>query len=518
MNRNASALLLTLLLMLGATDVAWGQQDSAPAVMSGISNEGKNQTNPYAAAGDRSYIIGTQDGNFPDLGGHVPGEMGGVWIHPIKLVDGFWARVREEGGNQEVQLQSATEFINYPYGNRFRYGAVMNEVEIERFQFSPDGYPGTVVQYVFKNKAGRRRSLNLELAVKTDLLPVWFSDHLGIGDAPDTVVWDRNRNRFQARDTRHHWFALWGSVPSDRAQPVERPEPIPTKGMGAMAASRHPVTLEPHDSATLTFVVAGSATSKTEAESAYAYLARHHSSLLVRKKDHYAAIVRRGRITIPDRRLQEVYDWVKINAEWMVREVPGIGRGLGGGLMEYPWWFGTEGYSLLALAASGDYTVPKQTLRLLRSQSAKANGNGRILHEVTTNGGVSNRGNTQETALFIMAVGKLVQWSGDLSFAREMYPAMTSGLHWLLSDVDRNRNLFPEGYGIMEVLGLNAEVIDVAVYTHEALLATSYVAGLLGHREAAAGYRRQAGQLATRINERFWIEDRTSYGDFYGSR
>ena len=72
---------------------------------------------------------------------------------------------------------------------------------------------------------------------------------------------------------------------------------------------------------------------------------------------------------------------------------------------EYPWWFGTEGYSLLALAVSGDYTVPRQTLRLLRSQSAKANGNGRILHEVTTNGGVSNPGNTQETALFIMVVG-----------------------------------------------------------------------------------------------------------------
>ncbi len=161
MNRNAPAILLPFVLILGATDLAWSQQDSAPAVMDGISNQGKNQADPYAAAGDRSYIIGTQDGKFPDLGGHVSGEMGGVWIHPIKLVDGFWARVSEEGTNQEVQLQSATEFINYPYGNRFRYGEVVNDVEIERFQFSPDGYPGAVVQYVFKNKADRRRNLNL---------------------------------------------------------------------------------------------------------------------------------------------------------------------------------------------------------------------------------------------------------------------------------------------------------------------------------------------------------------------
>ncbi len=518
MTRNAPALLLPFVLILGATDLAWSQQDSVSAVTNGISNQGTNQADPYAAAGDRSYLIGTQDGDFPDLGGHVPGEMGGLWIHPIKLIDGFWARVSEEGSNQEVPLQSAKEFINYPYGNRFRYGEVGKDVEIERFQFSPDGYPATVVQYVFRNKAESRRNLNLELTVKTDLLPVWFSDQLGIKDAPDTVTWDRSKNRFMARDVKHPWFVLWGAVPSGGAQLVEHAGPVSSKGTGATGVSRHRVVLEPHDSATLTFVIAGSATSKAEAESAYEYVGRHHSTLLARKKDHYAALLRRARITIPDRRLQEVYDWVKVNAEWMVRDVPGIGRGLGGGLMEYPWWFGTEGYSLLALAVSGDYTVPRQTLRLLRSQSAKANGNGRILHEVTTNGGVSNPGNTQETALFIMVVGKLVQWSGDLSFARQMYPAMTSGLQWLLHDVDRNRNLFPEGYGIMEMLGLNAEVIDVAVYTQQALLATSRVAALLGKPEAAERYRRTAGQLATRIEQRFWIEEEGSYGDFYGTR
>src|SRR5215213_10294661 len=58
----------------------------ADTAMAGISNQGKNPTDPYVAAGDRAYLIGTQDGNFPDLGGHVPGEMGGLWVHPIKLI------------------------------------------------------------------------------------------------------------------------------------------------------------------------------------------------------------------------------------------------------------------------------------------------------------------------------------------------------------------------------------------------------------------------------------------------
>src|SRR4026208_1797654 len=63
----------------------------ADTVMAGISNHGKNATDPYVAAGDRAYLIGTQDGSFPDMGGHVPGEMGGLWVHPFKLIDGFQA-------------------------------------------------------------------------------------------------------------------------------------------------------------------------------------------------------------------------------------------------------------------------------------------------------------------------------------------------------------------------------------------------------------------------------------------
>ena len=167
---------------------------------------------------------------------------------------------------------------------------------------------------------------------------------------------------------------------------------------------------------------------------------------------------------------------------------------------------------------AGNPELAKQTLRLLKHLSAKANGNGRIVHEVTTNGGLSNPGNTQETAQFILTAGKVIQWTGDREFAREMYPAMKQGLHWLLTDMDKNRNLFPEGYGITEILGLNAELIDVSVYTQQALLATAGVARLLGEPKTARRYERQAAELARRIEERFWVPEERSYGDFYGSR
>ena len=48
------------------------------------------QAKRYVAAGDRSYVIGAADGSFAPMGWHIRGEMGGVWVHPIKLLDGYW--------------------------------------------------------------------------------------------------------------------------------------------------------------------------------------------------------------------------------------------------------------------------------------------------------------------------------------------------------------------------------------------------------------------------------------------
>ena len=207
--------LLSLCLALTNPPLLRSQDDYATAIQAGISNQGRNQTEPYVTAGDRAYLIGTQDGNFPDMGGHVPGEMGGLWVHPIKLIDGFWATVTDSATGQRAALSKSTEFINYPYGNRFRYGPVLDSLEVERFQFSPDGQPGVIVQYTFANGADRPRQLTFQLSVKTDLRPVWFSDQLGITDAPDTIAWEAIKHLFVAKDIQHPWFAVWGAIPSD---------------------------------------------------------------------------------------------------------------------------------------------------------------------------------------------------------------------------------------------------------------------------------------------------------------
>src|ERR1700692_1058408 len=47
--------------------------DYAANILAGISNQGRTKQHPYVTAGDRTYLIGTQDGNFPDMGTQTPG-------------------------------------------------------------------------------------------------------------------------------------------------------------------------------------------------------------------------------------------------------------------------------------------------------------------------------------------------------------------------------------------------------------------------------------------------------------
>src|SRR5690348_1384958 len=119
---------------------------------------------PFMVAGSRAYLIGAQDGGFPPMGWHTPGEMGGIWAHPIKLLDGFWLQIDGEW------LGSAGSFISEPFACTQVYDPI-EDLRVTRYQFVPDDEPAVVVRYVFSSSASRR--LALRVIFLSDLLPVW---------------------------------------------------------------------------------------------------------------------------------------------------------------------------------------------------------------------------------------------------------------------------------------------------------------------------------------------------------
>src|SRR6185503_1296444 len=115
----------------------------------------------------------------------------------------------------------------------------------------------------------------------------------------------------------------------------------------------------------------------------YEAILKNHEQLLQEKKEHYATIINQARVEIPDKQLEEAYTWAKLNTEWLVSELPGIGRFLGAGAVEYPWLFGCDNsYAVQGAVASGDLELAKSSLRTIEKISEKVNGNGRIIHEM----------------------------------------------------------------------------------------------------------------------------------------
>lgn len=155
---------------------------------------------PYVAASDRTYIIVTQDGLFPDMGGHVHGEMAGLWQHPIKLMDGYWGKITDLNNSKEIWLMKAADFINYPYKNKHVYNKILKYFSVERFQFSPDGEMGRVVRYTLKNNTNENRKIKFTFAGESDLSPVWLSKEMNVQNDEDVLTWKKEKKEIQAND------------------------------------------------------------------------------------------------------------------------------------------------------------------------------------------------------------------------------------------------------------------------------------------------------------------------------
>jgi hypothetical protein len=483
-----------------------------------ISNEGKTKDKPYLTAGDKAYIIGTQDGLFPDMGGHVRGEMGGIWTHPVKLADGFWTKISDGSMTDGIWLMEADEYITYPHGTEFLYNK-LNDLQIKRFQFAPDREKGIIVNYTIRNTSAEIRDITLDFIMKTDISPVWFSKENGIPDYPDQIVWDSSNQLFSARDSLHDWYMVWGTDRPVLSYEKDCKGPVETSGQGKSGLIRTSVKIPSGKEKTVSFALSGSLVSVEDAISINRRLLKEQEKRMSEKRASIGDLLELSKITLPDKHLETTYNWVRINTRWLEMDLDGFGRFLGAGAIEYPWLFGCDNsYALQGVLATGDFELAKSTLMMLKNVSEKVNGNGRIIHEMSTNGYVYNKGNTQETAHFITAAWKAFLWTGDIEFLQGLYPYIKKGIHWLTVDMDINKNLFPEGYGIMEVRGLNAELIDVSVYTQQALEAASYMADLFRETDLSNEYATKAAILKDKINTEFWNEEEDIYCDFFGTK
>ncbi|NVJ45487.1 MAG: glycogen debranching protein [Cytophagia bacterium] len=484
----------------------------------GIAGKAEYLASPYLTPGDKTYMVGHQNGSFPDLGWHVTGEMGGIWNHPIKLMDGFIGSVTSTGAT--YCLNNADQFINYPFFNEHKFQVKSLNLNVSRKQFVPDGEEAVYVEYLLTNTGEEDLSFEFSFNGMVDIQPVWLGERTNMVDGEDTASFNKQTGRVEAKDSDNEWHVVYGSTsfPSkfqinDESCDFER------SGKGVNASLTFPLKLKEGEQIVLPFIISGSSKSLEEANATFDQVKDNVVSLVEWKAKRYREINQTASLNTPDDKLNQAFLWTKYNTDWLINEVEGLGRGITAGNPDYPWFFGADSeYALQGAIAVGMKDMVYSTIHLIDSVSNTVNnGSGKIMHEMSTNGAVFNPGNLNETPQFATLIWEVFKWTGDMDFLRKYYPTVVAGLDWLLEENDEDGNLLADGYGMMEIHGLESEMIDVASYTYKAFMDAAEMAEVLGQPAEAKDYRMKATQLAQIINKDFWVGEFNSYADFIGT-
>jgi hypothetical protein len=520
----------------------------------------------YAAAGDRAYELGTEDGRYPAMGFHTRGEMGGIWTPPIKLLDGIWFGINGQWIGPATRFKSGFGYVQMAL-------PMTGGVHITRTDFVPDGR--RAVEFGLTLGAGSRTAhLNLNVDAHSELMsayPWGFT-------TPDQTTFNlRDRASFNGRQlvftetgtppvanaTRHSWAAVVGATGLTPASgrtgtafrgPQDPPVICPigsqpdkfrcddtAYGKGAGGELIYSVRVPAHRTRTVWFTVAGADQGLTAAQRQFQAASANPAGELKAKVAARTAINARTRVSLPaDPALAASVTWSKQDLADLTQQANNLKirdteqgtvyppplatvrriRFEGAGFPDYPWMFATDQeYTVFALLAAGQFTTAEDGLWSLAKVSILANHNsGKVVHETVTDGSVyfglnDEPGDIDETAKFPDAVAMVWRWTGDNHFRDQLYGFVKKNMHYLIGLAKGDDDLWPDGAGNVESSVLGPDAVDVAVYTIRGLLDLADMAASKGDTATQRWALRHAVAMEKQFSGAWWLPNIPQFAD-----
>lgn len=484
-------------LIVAATLLASGQSSSKPAPTAiprfarpenPIALAGPARPMRYMeASGRRAAFLGREDGSFE------------AWVYPLKVLHGF-----------ELSFGTPAYADPIPGANLASSVDVRPEAAVVRY--AHDSFTADATWFVPHDEPGGlvlldiRTSVPLEITVRfrIDLKPMWPAALGG-----QYSYWDDGAKAYVAGEASRKHAALVGS-PFARTPPVQPAHNLPD------APSQFTVAVTPEDAALGLIPIAVVATHEgtAAARKIYARLLGSSEPLYRSTEAHYRRLRdERTSIRTPDPRIDLAFEWGKVALDKGFVCNPHLGCGLIAGLgpsgtTERPgfgWFFGGDAFmNAWAISAYGDHATVKQTIQFLRERQRA---DGKMMHELSQGAGYIRwfedfpygYYHADTTPLYIIAARDYVRASGDLAFAREIWPSIRKAYEYCATTDE-------DGDGLIDNTKAGVAAVETGTLRRADVLTDVYLAAVWTEATEAAA------EIATIAGDAFAADARAAHG------
>jgi glycogen debranching enzyme len=453
-----------------------------------------------SAVGTRAGLFGNETGQFE------------AWVYPLKILRDLHLRFHVE--ERVIPAESlARTLTTRPESSTILYTS--DTFAVRETLFVPVHEAGAVIIIEVETA----QPLEVEVAFERDFQLEWPA---ALGGTYG--YWDPKVNAFFFGEEQKKFSAFVGSPTAATVQ-----QEYDTNYSSSKENSfRLGVTGKGKD--TKIVAIAASTNGMADAENVYRHLTADYSALEKEAGEYYHAYQDRTvSVDLPDRPLEQAYDWARVSVLQGLVTNPFLGTGFiagyrtSGGSQRpgFAWFFGRDAlWTSLALDAEGDFANTRIALDFL---SKYQRADGKVPHEISQGANFVRwftdypyaYASADATPLYIIVMNDYAVASGDVAFAQEKWDVLWKAYQFLRSTYDSQglpRN-FGIGHGWVEggpLLPVHTELYQSALGA-EALRALSNLAHLAGKEDISKQLGDEFARQRPLLNRTFWSADKNRF-------
>ncbi len=452
------------------------------------------------SVGERAALLGNEAGDFE------------AWVYPLKILRDFHLRFLVDGHVVPAEALARTLTVR-PESCTILYAG--DTFSVRETFFVPVHESGAVIIVEVESAD----PLDVQVSFERDFQLEWPAAMGGTYS-----YWDTKLNAFYFGEEQKKFSAFVGSPTAGEIH-----EEYDTNYSSAKENSFHLGNVS-KGKETKVVVIAGSVHGQAEAEAAYHHLESNYAALLKESAAYYRAYLDKTvSVELPDRQLQQSYDWARVSVLQGVVSNPYLGTGLVAGYRTsggsqrpgFAWFFGRDAlWTSFALDAEGDFGTTRTALDFL---SKYQRADGKVPHEISQGANFVPwftdypypYASADATPLYIITMNDYVTASGDVAFAQQKWESLWKAYQFLLSTYDAQglpRN-FGIGHGWVEggpLLPVQTELYQSALGA-EALRALSSLAHLTGKEDVSRQLNEDFSRQQSLVNQTFWSAEKNRF-------